>query len=162
MKTIVRITAVVIMAIAISFQVKAQEPGSWRLGVGLNPGVSTNSPSQFVLGVDARLQRNFGSSVCGILTTGYTHFFSKDYVPASNIIPLKAGAKVFATRNFYIAGELGAGFGLDNGWGTSFVWSPSVGLAFKKGLDLSLKYEDFTKYTSTKQVALRMAYGFRI
>ena len=79
------------------------------------------------------------------------------------IIPLKAGLKFFPTKNVYIAAEAGAGFGTKKGAGTSFVYSPSIGLAFGDGFDASLKYENFTDYNGyAQQLALRLAYGFKL
>ena len=58
---------------------------------------------------------------------------------------------------------MGAGFGTKKGAGTSFVYSPSFGLAFGDGFDVSLKYENFTDYDGyAQQLALRFAYGFKL
>lgn len=147
--------------VCFAFAANAQT-NPWRLGIGLNAGMGTKDPNPFVLGGDLRLQKGLGNSVSGILTTGYTRFFKKEGVPSLGIIPLKAGLKVFPAKNFYFNVEAGAGFGTNDGAGTSFVWSPALGLAFGSGWDISVKYEDFTKDEYTKQVALRLAYGFKL
>ncbi len=134
----------------------------WRLGIGLNAGMGTKDPNPFVLGGDLRFQKGIGNSVSAIFTGGYTNFFKKDFVPSIGFIPVKAGLKVFPTKNFYVNAEAGAGFGTKEGTGTSFVWSPALGFAFASGWDVSLKYESFTKYEYTQQVALRLAYGFKL
>lgn len=144
-----------------AFAANAQS-NPWRLGIGVNAGMGTKDPNPFVLGGDLRFQKGLGNSVSGIITTGYTHFFKKDYAGSIGWVPLKAGLKVFPARNVYFNVEAGAGFGTNDGTGTSFVWSPAVGLAFGSGWDISVKYEDFTKYEYTKQVALRLAYGFTL
>ena len=82
--------------------------------------------------------------------------------PTTSYVPIKAGLKVFPGKNVYLAGELGVGLGIESGVGTSFVYSPSVGVIIAKDWDLSLKYEHFTKYTETQQLALRVAYGFKL
>lgn len=160
-----------VSAIALLFfttSIKAQDSKNWRLGLSLNPGVATKDPYGFVLGGDLRLQKDFAGPISGTLTTGFTHFFVKDDfkdTPADqpyNVIPLKAGIKAFLNKNFYLQGEAGAGFSTDDGMGTSFVWSPAIGWAFNNGLDVGVKYEDYTKYDATKQVALRIAYGFNL
>jgi hypothetical protein len=133
----------------------------WRLGVGLNPGISTTEYYGFVLGADARLQTNIGKGNSVIITSGVTNFFKTVKSSSYTVIPFKIGIKSFLGSNAYAAIEAGAGVGLTSNTGTGFVWSPSVGLAFSK-LDVSLKYEDFIKYSSTKQVALRFAYGFKL
>jgi hypothetical protein len=143
----------------------AQNENGWRIGFGVSPGIPIKDPFAFTLGGDVRLQKNFNSRFAATLTAGFTHYFEKDhfigynqYGSPFNVIPVKAGAKFFLSDNFYVAGEAGAGFGFEQ-WGTSFLWSPSVGVAFKNGLDLSLRYQDFTKSSVTKDVSLRLAYG---
>ncbi|WCT14841.1 hypothetical protein [Mucilaginibacter jinjuensis] len=143
----------------------AQNETGWRIGFGVSPGVPIKDPFAFTLGGDVRLQKNFNNKFAATLTAGFTHYFEKDhfigysqYGSPFNVIPVKAGAKFFLYDNLYVAGEAGAGFGFEQ-WGTSFLWSPSVGVAFKNGLDLSIRYEDFTRSSVTKDISLRLAYG---
>ncbi|MGV3704028.1 MAG: hypothetical protein ACO1NU_01510 [Arcticibacter sp.] len=153
-------------ALLFTTDTKAQDSQAWRLGVGVNAGVATDDPYGLVLGGDLKLQKDFVGPVSATLTTGYTNFFAKDdfdqVVDDYGVIPLKAGVKVFVTPNFYVGGEIGAGFGTNKGAETSFVWAPAIGWGFANGLDLGVRYEDYTKYSSTKQVALRVAYGFNL
>lgn len=139
---------------------------SWRVGFGLNPGVATSKAFKYTLGGDIRIQKDFNEHIAGTLTAGFTHFFEKDhfigysqYSSPYNVIPVKAGIKYFLGQQVYLGGEAGAGIAFEQ-WGTSFLWSPSVGIAFRNGLDVSLKYEDYTKDKATKDIALRLAYGF--
>ncbi|MDB5150533.1 MAG: hypothetical protein JWQ57_4553 [Mucilaginibacter sp.] len=139
---------------------------SWRVGFGIDAGVSTSDAFKYALGGDIRIQKDFSKRVSGTLTTGFSHFFEKDhfanytqYGSPYNVIPVKLGVKYFVDDNLYLGGEAGAGFAFEQ-WGTSFLWSPSVGMAFKNGIDLSLKYEDYTKDKATKTLGLRLAYGF--
>lgn len=143
----------------------AQNENGWRIGFGVSPGVPVKDPFSYTLGGDVRLQKNFNSRFAATLSAGFTHYFEKDhfigysqYGSPFNVIPVKAGAKFFLSNNLYLAGEAGAGFGFEQ-WGTSFLWSPSVGVAFKNGIDLSIRYEDFTKSSVTKDISLRLAYG---
>jgi len=158
--------AFALAALVFSTETKAQDSQAWRLGVGINPGVALDDPYGFVLGGDLKLQKDFVGPVSLTLSTGYTNFFVKDdFKPVADdlgIIPLKAGVKVFVTPNFYVGGEVGAGFGTNDGAETSFVWAPAIGWGFGNGLDLGLRYEDFTKYNNASQVALRIAYGFNL
>ena len=162
MKRIFVLTALFLATLTVS-QVKAQTK-ALRFGIGVDAGATLKDPNRFVLGADGRIQLPFGNSFSGILTTGYYHFFKSDKAGEGfGIIPLKAGIKYFPVKNVYIAGEAGAGFSTKKGFGTSFVYSPSVGLAFGNGLDVSLKYEDYTKYDGyASQLALRVAYGFKL
>ena len=138
----------------------------WRFGFGIDVGVATSDAFKYALGGDLRIRKDFNQRVSGTLTTGFSHFFEKDhfagysqYGSPYNVIPVKLGVKYFVGDNLYLGGEAGAGFAFEQ-WGTSFVWSPSVGMAFKNGIDLSLKYEDYTKDKATKTLGLRLAYGF--
>ncbi|HMG07790.1 MAG TPA: hypothetical protein VK609_04730 [Mucilaginibacter sp.] len=144
----------------------AQTPVSWHIGFGINSGVSTSDAFKYALGGDIRIQKDFDKRFSGTLTTGFSHFFEKahfagysQYGSPYNVIPVKLGIKYFVADNLYLGGEAGAGFAFEQ-WGTSFLWSPSVGFAFKNGIDLSVKYEDYTNDKATKNIALRLAYGF--
>lgn len=145
---------------------KAQKSNPLRFGVGANFGTTLKDPTRFVLGADGRLQIPLGNSFSAIATTGYYHFFkneNKGVTEGIGVIPLKAGLKYFPIKNVYIAGEAGAGFFTKGDNNVSFVYSPSAGLAFANGLDISLKYENFTKFDGyTSQLALRLAYGFKL
>lgn len=150
--------------LVVNISAKAQD-SPLRFGIGVNTGVTLKDPNRFVLGIDGRLQKSFGNSVSGILTAGYSHFFKKDAIESVGIIPVKVGLKVFPVKNVYVAGELGAGFGTKDNMGTSLIYSPSVGLAFGSGFDISLKYEGYAHKNYDgyfNQLALRFAYGFKL
>jgi len=145
---------------------RAQTSNGWRIGFGIDAGVAPTNAFKYTLGGDIRLQKDINKRFAATLTTGFTHFFEKDhfdgfpqYGSPYNVIPVKAGIKYFVTDNLYLGGEAGAGLAFEQ-WGTSFMCSPSVGLAFKNGMDLSVKYEDYTKDKSTKNIGLRLGYGF--
>ncbi len=146
----------------LTVEAKAQDSRDTRLGIGLNLGTGTKKPLDgFAVGGDVRLQKDFAGPLSGTLTTGYQSFDGKD-VDAVGFIPVKAGLKGFIGENFYLGGEVGAGFGVTEGTKTSFVWSPTIGYAFNNGLDIGVKYEDYAKKNYPKQVALRVGYGFNL
>ena len=148
---------------SISQKVSAQKSAPLRFGIGVDAGAALQNPARLVLGADARMQIPFGSSFSGIITTGYYHYFKSGFYPKIGIVPLKAGIKYFPVKNVYIAGEAGVGFGTKKGQENSFVYAPSVGLAFGDGLDVSIKFEDYTKYDGyASQLAVRLAYGFKL
>ena len=161
-------SAVAALALFISTNVNAQSGDSkaLRLGVGLNVGIPTTEGYSFAVGGDLRLQKDFSSNISGILSAGYTSFSLKDELGGGSIgiIPVKAGAKIFFAESAYFSGELGAGFGTEDGQGTAFLWAPGVGYGFDNGLDLGLRYEgaEFKGGGSLGQVALRIAYGFKL
>jgi opacity protein-like surface antigen len=148
-------------------QVKTND---WRLGVVLNvPTGDASKAYSFTLGGDLKLQRDITESLSGTLTTGYTNFFIKKELKDLGAkdfgyIPLKAGIKVFPTKGIYISAELGAGFGVQKGSSTGFLYSPGVGIAFAKNYDISARYEavSFKNDATIGQVALRLAYAFSL
>ncbi|RFM27629.1 hypothetical protein [Deminuibacter soli] len=162
MKKLMRSAVLAVVVLATALTANAQKSDPWRLGIGVDGGLGLKTPTPFVLGGDVRLQKGIVHGLSGIFTTGYTHFFEKDNQASAGFIPVKAGLKYFPVSNFYVSAEAGAGFGVDKGLGTSFVWSPAIGYTFAKHWDVSVKYEDYTKYTETKQLALRIAYGFSL
>jgi hypothetical protein len=176
MKKTTTIVATAVAAVAMFIGVNAsaqtnERPDSqaWRLGVGVSAGLPTNDNYNIAVGGDLRLQKDFFSNISGTLTAGYTNFSVKDDAKAAlgfnsvGYIPVKAGIKIFPTERFYISGEVGAGFGTDEGQGTALVYAPGIGLGFNNGIDLGLRYEGFAQNdTNLGQVALRLAYGFNL
>jgi hypothetical protein len=155
-----------ILTLLFTSTTQAQTASTWRVGFGINAGAATSDAFEYALGGDIRIQKDFSQHLSGTFTTGFSHFFEKDHFAAYNqygspynVIPVKLGLKYFVGDNLYLGGEAGAGFAFEQ-WGTSFVWSPSVGLAFKNGMDISIKYEDYTRDKATKDIALRLAYSF--
>lgn len=148
----------------------------FRLGFGLNPGFVVDDPFGFAIGVDGRLQYDISKRYSATLTTGYTHLFAGDKNGVDykdlGMIPLKAGFKGFWWEDrFYAMGEIGAGFPVTNGYkDITPIIAPSIGWA-NKYVDLSLKYEIYPNIPvvrnnalrdGTGQLALRLAYGFRL
>ena len=159
--------------------IKAQTvPASkFRFGIGLEgivPVGNTANISNFGLGITPRLQYGVSDKFALTFTSGLYHFFPKTVTyPASGsfpgfttkykseIIPVKAGFKYFAGKNFYLAGEAGAAFEVAEGGGrVHFLWSPGIGYATKKW-DIGARYENFSgNHYSDGIIALRLAYGF--
>ncbi|MCJ8211518.1 hypothetical protein MUY27_17495 [Mucilaginibacter sp. RS28] len=158
---------------------KAQTTGhdsqAWRFGVGVEPGIPTGDMrnfSHFALGGNVRLQKDLSGSVSLMGTVGYTNFFARDYGIANydpkdyGIVPLKAGVKAYVAPHLYFSGEAGAGFetsGSDKS--TKLILSPGIGYSMSgSGLDVGLRYDNFSGGNSINygQVALRIAYGFRL
>lgn len=163
------VTAVAVVALFFTSQSFAQssdDSKATRLGIGFNVGVATDDPYGLVLGGDLRLQQDFSSNVSGILSAGYTNFSVKDEftgIDSYDLIPVKAGVKVFPVERFYISGEIGAGFGVSSGSKTAFIYAPGIGIGTNSGLDFGLRYEGLARSgTSLGQVALRIAYGFNL
>ncbi len=140
----------------------------FRLGFGVNGGLPTDNDYDWALGGDVRLQYDLSKKTSLTLTTGFTNLFNGKKDAAGNdikdlgFIPAKAGFKAFVWEDqFYVLGEVGAGFAVTNGYNnTTFLWAPGIGYA-NKYIDLSVRYEDYHDFR-TNQVALRVAYGFKL
>ncbi|SHH10131.1 hypothetical protein SAMN05444481_111122 [Flavobacterium frigidimaris] len=148
-----------------SSEIKNYDQG-FRLGFGVNGGIPTDNDYRWSLGGDVRLQYDLTKKTSLTLTTGFTNLFMKDKdgVEAKDLgfIPAKAGFKAFIWEDqFYVLGEVGAGFAVTNDYNqTTFLWAPGIGYA-NKYIDISVRYEDYNKF-NTNQVALRLAYGFKL
>jgi len=160
--------AVVIAALFLTSQSFAQTSKgsrSARFGVDLSLGTATNATYKSVTGAGIFLQQG-SSNVSGILSVGYTTFSLKAGAPGQtyNVIPVKFGFEFSSWGPLYFSAEIGSGLGVKNGARTSFVYSPGLGIGFDNGLDLGLRYEAFTSRVnnSPSQLALRLAYGFKI
>lgn len=150
----------------------------FRLGFGINAGYVLDDPFDFALGGDVRLQYDLTKRYSLTLTTGFTNFFVGDEGSDFGFIPVKAGFKAFVWEDrFYLLGEAGAAFAVTNRESykgtesTSFLIAPGIGYATKY-VDLSLRYEHYTDFpvvnnnntfgSGTGQLALRLAYGFKL
>ena len=169
MKTTLKIKMLSVFAIALLFanNLQAQEAKSFeqgfRLGIGLNGGIPTdNDDYDWSLGGDVRLQYDLSQKTSLTLTTGFTNLFVDPNVNDLGFIPAKLGFKAFiAGDKFYVLGEVGGGFAVTNGYDqNTYIWSPGIGYATEK-IDVSLRYEKYTDY-DTDQIALRIAYGFKL
>ncbi|MES2372007.1 MAG: hypothetical protein V4557_05465 [Bacteroidota bacterium] len=122
--------------------------------VALAPGivVKRSYNSDFVLGVETRIEKKFSSNVAWTASVGYTNFSS-----SYGFITGKAGLKTFFAPKVYVAGEIGLGEYTQGG--EAFIYAVSFGIKAGNKWDLSLKYEDFSSTTSyPSQVALRIGY----
>lgn len=144
----------------------------FRLGFGLNAGVVTDDLYDWSLGADVRVQYDFSKRTSITLTTGFTNMFIGDAGDDLGFIPVKGGFKVFWWEDqFYALAEAGVAFPVTNDYSgnvdNSLLLSPGIGWA-SKYVDLSLRYEHYSAFptedggTGVGQVALRVAYGFKI
>jgi hypothetical protein len=135
----------------------------FKLGFGVSGGIPTDGDDyDWALGGDVRLQYDLSKRTSLTLTTGFTNLFVGNDAPDVGFIPAKAGFKAFFWEDqFYVMGEVGAGFAVTNDYNeTTLLWAPSIGYAGKH-IDISVRYEDYDKF-NTNQVALRVAYGFEL
>lgn len=106
----------------------------FKFGVGLNtslPVGNMSNISSFALGAEVQGEYGFNGQLSGIVTTGYTHFFEKSNNGLKfGVVPLIAGARFYATEDFFIGGQLGYGFFTSNGGGGGFTYKPQLGYKF--------------------------------
>ncbi|MFD0941417.1 outer membrane beta-barrel protein [Pedobacter boryungensis] len=178
MKTITKLftMATVVCTTLLSVNAKAQTMNmsngmAFKIGVGVSGGVTTeNSPFSYGLGADVRLQYDLSKSVSLTASGGYTRLFAKDNIPALadyDFIPAIGGVKVFPIERMYLMAEVGAGFGIQDGSKTSFIFGGGLGYEWNSGFDLGVKYQGYQQDgTSTTyqpvngQFALRLGYNF--
>lgn len=181
MKKTRKITAAIVFVLTLfSFNgAKAQETQDYdqgfRLGFGLNAGYATEKPYKLALGADARLQYDLTKRYSITLTTGFNNIFVSESDGGKDLgfIPAKAGLKAFVWNDqFYLTGEAGAAFAVTNNYNdTSLLLSPGIGYA-NKYIDISARYEHYSDFPTINndgtpgkgfgQVALRLAYGFKL
>jgi len=145
----------------------------WRLGFGLNAGLPTQDPYDYNLGADVRLQYDISKRYSVTLTTGFSNFFVPGDDNDLGYIPAKIGFKGFVLKDkLYLLGEAGFAFSVTNDYSkNSLILSPGIGYATKY-IDLSVRYEYYNDFPSLDgdgnpkdglgQIALRLAYGFRL
>jgi hypothetical protein len=169
MKITEKIKMLFVFAIALLFanNTQAQETENFdqgfRLGIGLNGGLPTNNDTyDWSLGGDVRLQYDLSKKTSVTLTTGFTNLFIDQDAKDLGFIPIKAGFKAFVWEDqFYVLGEVGGGIAVTNGYDkNTYIWTPGIGYV-NKAIDISLRYEAYTEY-DTDQIALRVAYGFKL
>jgi len=172
--------AVVAFGLFIGSNAKAQSvaDGKFRFGIGVDgllPLGNLHTFENFGLGITPRLQYGIGNNTALTFTSGFYHFFPKSVpIPTGalgdvtgtykfdlDIVPVKVGIKQFISKDFYVDGEAGAGFEVENGGGpVKLILSPAFGYA-SKHWDVSARYEGFFGQNNNYGTAgLRIAYGF--
>lgn len=126
-----------------------------RLGIGATIGSAMDKTNGGVFGLDLRFQQQLGKGpVHWIVTPGYAHFVELQ----NGFFVLKSGLKTMIGSGMYLTGEIGIAEYTQGG--ESFVFTPSIGGVINPNWDLSLKYEQYSRYGS--QMALRLAYAFSL
>jgi hypothetical protein len=172
MKKTTKLLTAALGAIAIFFTtgVKAQttKAGAWGFGIGLEAGIPTGNAtdiSNLELGGTVRLEYSASKDIAVMLTSGYYDMIGKAArngvnFPSLNMVPVKVGVKIYASPNFYVDGEAGAGFDTSYENHTKLIFSPGVGYA-GKSWDAGLRYENYSgNNNSFGLVGLRIAYDF--
>jgi hypothetical protein len=171
-KTILTVMVFIIATNYSSAQTTQNYDQGFRLGIGISGGFPFEKPYDFNLGADARLQYDLSKKYSVTLTTGFNNLFVASPGKDLGYIPVKLGFKAFVIEDqFYLMGEAGGAFAVTNSYNqNSLLLSPSIGYVYDN-FDFSLRYEhlnDFqvirnnTVTTGLNQIALRVAYGFKL
>jgi len=154
----------------ISFKPKSGQKDGWQLNASLNPGVTIDD-TRFVIGADLQLERYVSQKIAFTLSAGFTHFTSKNYNISyeyqgelhynlysidQNLIPVKLGIKTFLAPRVYLAAA--GGIAIDINGNSSAIWSAALGYQLTKRLDIGLKYENYSVFSNSNQISLRVGY----
>ena len=177
MKTITKLftSAAIAVAMFATTNLNAQTMTSttngmaFKIGVGVSGGVFRDkSPMDYAYGADLKLQWDLLPYVAVTASGGYTKLLAKTNGIDVDFIPVKGGVKVFPIGRMYLATELGAGFGIQDGATSNFIYGGGIGYEFG-GFDAGVRYEGYTNdsgsaayFPKTGQYALRLGYNFKL
>ncbi|QNK63010.1 outer membrane beta-barrel protein [Pedobacter sp. PAMC26386] len=161
----------------VSAQKKDPAMSGQKLGIGVDFGLPTgdlNKTHKLGIGGSLLFQTPIAQSLNFTASAGYLSFAGKDIISSGSssikfanyaAIPVKAGVRYFLAENIFVGGELGAAFGTSSGSGTSFIYTPNVGVEFpvadKSTIELGARYESWSKGPA-RFVGFRLAYNFGI
>lgn len=121
-----------------------------------------NNPFSYLLGGTIQLENHVDSDLGITLSSGYLNYKAKNISGFTvGFIPLMAGLKYYFSPSVYGHGQLGAAFGTQSGQGTSFAYSPGIGINITQNLDGELKYMGISNKNATLgDIGIRLAYNF--
>jgi len=154
----------------------AQDKGSdkqLKFSVGVEAGLPLGDLKETSsLGIGGSVMGEYAAaeSLGLTLSAGYLTFSGKtiedEKMPALNLIPVLVGAKYHFNDKFYGHAQLGMSFASVKVLGVSastsaFTYAPTIGVTPSENIDISLKYQAYTKGgSSTSFLGLRVAYVF--
>ena len=144
-----------------SFAAKSQS--ILKFGGGLNIGIPVKNLSGSSLAVGADVIAIYPASKQVSITGdfGYNALFAKNGGKTTNILPLRAGVRVYPNENFYLAGKIGAGFISSNGNSiTSTAYSLGGGYAISNKIELGVSYDGYSKDGTIGLLNLRLGFFF--
>ena len=170
--------ALLTTATLVSTNLKAQTTMStprttgFKIGFGAGAGiVRDSSPFSYGLGADVRLQLDLAPAVALTASGGYTRLMAKEgsVFADYDFIPAIGGVKVYPVKGMYIKGLIGAGFAIQNGSKTSFIFGGGTGYEWNNGLELGIRYEGYQQDGTSStyqpingQYAVRLGYNFKL
>jgi hypothetical protein len=168
-----KINLLILMAFCSSSLLLAQSQPAFKFSLGPELGFASGSFSNtHSIGIGATVQAEvslqehlYGTATFGIISyNGKSVAYTGTKTTGQIIIPLRIGAKYFLSGGVYGAAQIGVGF-LNNFYsGTSFAYSPQIGYEFNtksgKALDVTFKYDGYSKNGTIGAIGFRVAYIF--
>ena len=175
MKKLMFTSAVLLFVLSVSAQSKSTKIANaagtqFSLGVeagfpvGQYPKGTGDNFYSFIAGASLQLENHVASDLGLTLNAGYLNYsFKKNYGGGSvSFIPVLAGLKYYISPGGIFAhGQLGAAIGTRAGQGTSFMYSPGIGINISQNIDAEIKYSGISNKSATLgSVGIRLAYNF--
>jgi hypothetical protein len=150
------------------FVLKAQNGHAYTQGFRLSAGATLAIPSSNLslwgIGLGADLMMQYGVAERLALTgdIGLTNLFSVKEIEDYRIVPIRIGARYFATDKIYLAAKTGVGFLKVKGVEGATALAYTVGAGYMAGrhIDLGLAYDGYSKNGTIGLVAIRLGYFF--
>ena len=153
---------------------KYSAPDMTRFSVGAEIGAATGTFADncgLGLGFSGQVEHFFREHTSGIGYLGFISYFGKSIssttkYKATDIIPIRIGARGYLGDAFHFGGQMGAGFiSGGNGSHTAFAYTPEVGYNFRtlrgRLIDATLKYDGYSFTNGTIATwGIRVGYVF--
>lgn len=148
----------------------AQKKDNVKISVGAELAFTTGSFSNthsLGFGGSAQLEIPMQEKLNGVAYGGIIFYNGKSAGSGIKnkgvtIIPVRVGIKYFLTGSVYTNLQAGLGFLGGNATGTAFSYSPQIGYEFQtnsgKSLDLTFKYDGYSKNGTLGSFGFRLAY----
>ena len=158
-----------ILSVGVVFGCFAQSDNGSKFSIGIDaasPNGIASNVYNFGLGVSIKLEIPAATNLYGTIGAGYEAFFTKGILKqyginsAYGFIPVKAGLKYYFNPSIYGEFQAGVSISTEGSGGTAFAYSPGLGYTLDNGLDISFRYEAWSKQGTFGQVAARIAYRF--
>ena len=118
-------------AIVVAGFISASAQTTFGAGVNANLPIGDLSDGySFGVGAELQVEHKFSEKFSGIGTTGFTHFFGKDFggfKPKLGVLPILVGARVYPSEQFFIGAQIGYSLFLEDGDSGGFAYKPQVG-----------------------------------
>ena len=140
-KTLFLVVLLFVLAVSVNAQKRDVKP-IFSAGVTMGLPVGYEVPySNFVWGLDVQGEFPVASQFGLILDAGYVSFNGKTNYDNWNFVPVLAGGKYYFSDQIFGTLEAGLSFATGVISGSSFTWSPGIGMKLSKKIDLALKYQ---------------------